>query len=78
MVLETLRKLVRKCRPWPDMVDECLCGHLFEEHDWGAYSNLRTRFTSECCVAGCSCGDFRRAKALSLSESQGVPRHTIA
>lgn len=54
-----IRKLFRKFKPGPDMLDVCKCGHPFEEHDWGAYSNLRTRYSSACAVEGCQCGDFR-------------------
>ncbi|GAG65020.1 unnamed protein product [marine sediment metagenome] len=55
-----IRKLIRKFKRQPDMLDVCECGHLFEEHDWGAYSNLSTRYSSACLVKDCRCDDFKR------------------
>ena len=61
IVLAMLRKLIRKFKSQPNMLDVCKCGHPFEEHDWGAYSNLRTHYTSTCLVDGCfRCWDFNR------------------
>lgn len=69
MITTILRKFARKFRRQPDMLDVCKCGHLFEEHDWGAYSNLRTRYTSACLVVECQgygdklyCNDFHRMR----------------
>ena len=59
MVILFFKKLFRKFKSEPDMLDVCKCGHSFEEHDWGAYSNLRTSYTSACLVVDCSCIDFR-------------------
>ena len=55
-----LRKLLRWLKPKPNMDDVCKCGHYFEEHDWGAYRNLRTPYCSACLVDECQCEDFQR------------------
>lgn len=58
--MKYIKKLFRWLRSKPDMLDVCKCGHHFEEHDWGAYRNLRTSFTSACLVEDCDCMDYKK------------------
>jgi len=39
----------------PDMLDECKCGHPFEEHDWGAWKKKE----ADCLVEDCACTKFK-------------------
>jgi len=46
------------------MLDMCKCGHRFEEHDWGAYSDILTPLGAACLVEGCQCMDFNKNKRI--------------
>ena len=61
-----LNKLLRWLRPQPSMTDLCKCGHLFEEHDWGAYKNLRTLYSAGCLVGKCQCEDYLEQMRVML------------
>ncbi len=44
----------RLVTPSPGMLDVCHCGHLFEEHDWGAFYLAE----AGCLVEDCDCENF--------------------
>lgn len=41
-----------------DLLQECICGHPLEEHDWGAYLKPHPEWKPACLVQGCDCEEF--------------------
>lgn len=56
--IERLKRTI-EVTPVPEMTDECkFCGHLFEEHDWGAWKKMEAGCLAEKNSRLCSCENF--------------------